>query len=203
MRCEKAVMETTTKVIALSAWERRADRRQSLPCFHASGSVELSAHRFRDMLPCIAGVIALGWLIYGASLVNFFSALQERSSTLATSAASNLRRFGSWPPWSNSATVRGVALVIGPEAAVLTSVERSGYKPLLAENESGALEMLRNSGDQIRVVVLDLHLSEKATRDAVRRIKNLRPDLPVIDVGSGARTGAGVALRIEEALRQN
>lgn len=60
-----------------------------------------------------------------------------------------------------------------------------GYKVELAQDGAEALECLQNAGDEIEAVLLDLVMPNRDGIDALREIRQLYPELPVI-ILSGA-----------------
>jgi CheY-like chemotaxis protein len=59
-------------------------------------------------------------------------------------------------------------------------LERYGYQVLLAENGIQALEIYRDSGDQIDLVILDLTMPRLSGVDTLRQLMDMDPDIRVI-----------------------
>lgn len=75
-------------------------------------------------------------------------------------------------------------LVVDDEPGVRTVLQlflqRSGYPTLLAENGTQALELLRQSGGGIGVVLLDLTMPDRSGEEVFHDIRQIDPRLPVI-----------------------
>jgi signal transduction histidine kinase/CheY-like chemotaxis protein len=82
----------------------------------------------------------------------------------------------------------GTVLVVDDESLVREvarrSLERQGYEVLLAANGPEAVEIVRDQGDRIRLVVLDLSMPGMSGEDTLPRLREIRPDLEVM-VSSG------------------
>jgi PAS domain S-box-containing protein len=65
-----------------------------------------------------------------------------------------------------------------------TILERYGYTVLLAENGREAVQMVRESGDTVAAVLLDLTMPQMGGAEALRLIRQIRPGIPVI-ISSG------------------
>lgn len=82
--------------------------------------------------------------------------------------------------WRGSGTV----LVVEDEEGVREVAERIlqdlGYDTITAVDGRDALEVMDRSGDRVSVVLLDLSMPRMGGQEAFRRIREIRPDLPVI-----------------------
>jgi two-component system, cell cycle sensor histidine kinase and response regulator CckA len=80
----------------------------------------------------------------------------------------------------------GTILVVDDEAQVrevmVRTLARCGYRVVEADNGRSALQILDHSGDEIRLVVLDVVMPEMEGRETYRRIQQARPGLPVLFV---------------------
>ena len=78
----------------------------------------------------------------------------------------------------------GTVLVVDDEPLVLslarTALERSGYKVLLAESGTHAVEIMSRSAGDIEAVILDVTMPGMTGEEAFKRLKLIRPDVPVI-----------------------
>jgi CheY-like chemotaxis protein len=61
-------------------------------------------------------------------------------------------------------------------------LERNGYRVITAEHGLAALEIWRASRDGIDAVVTDVIMPELGGRELVERLRQERPDLPVVFV---------------------
>jgi DNA-binding NtrC family response regulator len=59
-----------------------------------------------------------------------------------------------------------------------------GYRPLLAGNGRSAVEIVAESGNRIRAVVLDLTMPEMSGEETLQQLRAIQPGLPVI-IASG------------------
>lgn len=79
---------------------------------------------------------------------------------------------------------RGVVLVADDEAAVRTVSQETfaewGFNVLVANDGREAVEIFRNHADEIRLVLLDLTMPVMGGEEALRRIRQTRPGVPVI-----------------------
>ena len=86
-----------------------------------------------------------------------------------------------------------VVLVVDDEDMVRSLaqsiLEMGGFRVVQAENGRQALEMVRRIGDQLRAVLLDLSMPVMDGAEALARIRDLRPSLPVV-IMSGYGAGA-------------
>jgi len=75
-------------------------------------------------------------------------------------------------------------LLLDDDATILESVglwlARAGYPVFRAPDAEGALTLLRAGPDAIDIAVIDLNLPGMDGRQAIREIRALRPDLPII-----------------------
>ncbi len=82
----------------------------------------------------------------------------------------------------------GTVMVVDDEAVVRNlarqALEGQGYKVLLAESGSAAIELLRDGGRGVGLVILDLSMPGLSGEETLRRLREDRPDLNVL-VSSG------------------
>jgi CheY-like chemotaxis protein len=82
--------------------------------------------------------------------------------------------------WQGSGTV----LVIDDEPQVLDLVRkllvRAGFTPLLASNGHEALEIFEQRSDSIRLVLLDMTMPRMGGPEALRLVRRIRSDVPVV-----------------------
>jgi PAS domain S-box-containing protein len=82
----------------------------------------------------------------------------------------------------------GTVLVVDDEAVVREvarqSLEKQGFRVLVADSGPAAIEILRSAADTIRVVVLDLSMPGMSGEEALPRLRQIRPELDII-VSSG------------------
>jgi two-component system CheB/CheR fusion protein len=78
----------------------------------------------------------------------------------------------------------GLVLVVDDEEMVRSlaaaALQRYGYQVLTAPNGEAALELVRERGANLALVILDLMMPLKGGEEALISIKEIRPDLPVI-----------------------
>ncbi len=78
----------------------------------------------------------------------------------------------------------GTVLVVDDEDAVRSVVkatlERSGYRVLLAGNGIEAIEIFQQAPDQVAVVLLDLTMPLMSGEETLHRLRTIRPDIPVL-----------------------
>jgi PAS domain S-box-containing protein len=81
-------------------------------------------------------------------------------------------------------SVAGTVLVVDDEDAVRrvvkVTLERLGYRVLLAGNGIEAIEIFQQAPDQIAVVLLDLTMPLMSGEEALHRLRAIRPDVPVL-----------------------
>ncbi len=79
---------------------------------------------------------------------------------------------------------QGTILVVDDEPSVRMAaqqtLERCGYTVLLAENGAEALRTLQRAPNQIKLVLLDLTMPVMSGEETLKRIRALRPELPVL-----------------------
>jgi PAS domain S-box-containing protein len=79
---------------------------------------------------------------------------------------------------------RGVILVVDDEYAVrqlvTAALERRGYAVLLAENGLEAVKIFQERAAEITGVLLDMAMPVMSGEEAFRRIRDIRPDVPVL-----------------------
>ena len=82
--------------------------------------------------------------------------------------------------WRGSGTV----LVVEDEEGVREVAERIlqdlGFDTIAAVDGRDALDVMDRSGDRVSVVLLDLSMPRMGGQEAFRRIREVRPELPVI-----------------------
>jgi PAS domain S-box-containing protein len=78
----------------------------------------------------------------------------------------------------------GEVLVVDDEQIVRDmakgALERYGYTALVAEDGARGLDVFRRNGQRIRCVVLDLTMPVMGGEETVARLKQIRPDVPII-----------------------
>jgi two-component system CheB/CheR fusion protein len=78
----------------------------------------------------------------------------------------------------------GLVLVVDDEPIVLTTtraiLERHGYQVITAANGELAIDAVRENRDKLALVILDLTMPVMGGQEALRHIKALAPELPVI-----------------------
>jgi two-component system cell cycle sensor histidine kinase/response regulator CckA len=103
---------------------------------------------------------------------------------------SNTSAAASEPPAGTRRDLRGkgTVLVVDDEQHVLSlaqaGLERHGYHVLLAESGPAAIEIIREQGGRIDLVVLDLGMPVMGGEEVLPRLREIRPDLKVM-VSSG------------------
>jgi PAS domain S-box-containing protein len=82
----------------------------------------------------------------------------------------------------------GTVMVVDDEPVVRDlarhALERQGYDVLLAESGPAAIELIRNGGRGVALVVLDLSMPGLSGKETLERLRQYRPDLNVV-VSSG------------------
>ena len=63
---------------------------------------------------------------------------------------------------------------------VKSMLERHGYKALLAEDGLQAVEILEQMRDEIALIILDLTMPVMNGEEALRRLKLINPDVPIL-----------------------
>jgi len=94
-------------------------------------------------------------------------------------------------PWSGSETILVVEDEESVRRATIRSLSLAGYTVLAARDGVDALQVFREHGDGIHLVLTDLVMPRMGGRDFAARIHAERPDLPVI-FASGYDTDAAV-----------
>ncbi len=78
----------------------------------------------------------------------------------------------------------GLVLVIDDEASVRAVAESAlryyGYRVMTAKNGAEGVQLFQRSPADFRAVILDLTMPVMGGEDALRLIKSIRPDIPVI-----------------------
>ncbi|MEX2264040.1 MAG: response regulator [Bryobacteraceae bacterium] len=87
-------------------------------------------------------------------------------------------------PGAIALTGSGTILVVDDEPmvrnAVKSMLERYGYEAVLAENGQEAVDLFRVLAEKISVVLLDMTMPVMGGEEALRQLKLIRPDVPVI-----------------------
>ena len=95
----------------------------------------------------------------------------------------------------------GAVLVIDDEATVRTFAEaaltKMGYRVLLAENGQAGLDILNNASEKISAVLLDFAMPVMDGEEALERIREMHPQLPVI-----LSTGFNVNTELERLTKK-
>lgn len=78
----------------------------------------------------------------------------------------------------------GVALVVDDEEIVRETasslLKHMGFDVLVAEDGQAGVEAFRKNKDQITVVLLDMNMPRMNGKEACRRMKDMRPNIPII-----------------------
>lgn len=78
----------------------------------------------------------------------------------------------------------GVVLVVDDEEIVRhfakQALQRYGYEVLLAEDGSSAIDIMRQAGDRISLVLLDLTMPGMDGVETLPQLKRLRPDVRIL-----------------------
>ena len=106
-----------------------------------------------------------------------FRVLLPAAAVQQDSAREQLQRADSLTGW-------GTVLFIDDEEIVRSLAERAlkthGYTVLLAKDGEQGLKLFRENADNIRGVVLDLTMPVMSGEETLRRLKEIRTDIPVI-----------------------
>jgi PAS domain S-box-containing protein len=82
----------------------------------------------------------------------------------------------------------GTVLVVDDEPVVLrtaqAALQQYGYQVITAENGQAAIDLFEKQPADITVVLLDLTMPVMSGEEAFRRLRSLRPDLPIV-ISSG------------------
>ena len=85
-----------------------------------------------------------------------------------------------WPTWQGN----GIVLVVEDEEGVRDvagrMLERLGFDVLSAEDGVEALRIVREQGGRLRAVLLDLSMPRMGGQEALHRLRELLPELPVV-----------------------
>jgi PAS domain S-box-containing protein len=88
------------------------------------------------------------------------------------------------PPSTRDLRGTGTILIVDDEPLVLSlarnALERSGYTVLVAESGMEAMEIMKQTGKTIEAVILDVTMPGMNGEEAFKRLKLIRPDVPVI-----------------------
>jgi PAS domain S-box-containing protein len=88
------------------------------------------------------------------------------------------------PAPSSDVRGTGTILVVDDEPLVLSlarsALERFGYTVLAAETGLEALEVMRQTGQDVAVVILDVTMPGMNCEEAYKQLRRIRPDVPVI-----------------------
>ena len=97
----------------------------------------------------------------------------------------------------------GLILVVDDEAMVGRTakavLQRYGYTVLLAEDGRSAVDVFREIGDRVRLVLLDLNMPVMGGEETLRQFKLIRSDVPVI-LSSGYNEMEAVRLFTDKRL---
>ena len=97
-------------------------------------------------------------------------------------------------PSASVAVSNKVILVVDDEEVVRSTakatLKRYGYSVLVAEDGQRAVELFRAAPDQISLVLLDLTMPIMSGEETLRRLQEIRPDVPVILSSGYARADA-------------
>ncbi len=129
----------------------------------------------------------------GSTFTVYFPAVERGVAAVAKTASSLI------------AHSTGTILFAEDEAVVRTLtklvLEGSGYKVLVAKDGREAVDMFRENASEIVIVLLDMTMPVMGGKEAFRRIREIRPDVPVIvltgysediareDLGAGVSAG--------------
>ena len=88
----------------------------------------------------------------------------------------------------NAVKGTGTVLVIDDEAIVrnvaAAALERAGYKVIVADDGDTGVELFRLASHEVSLVILDMTMPRMSGEEALTRLREIRPDIPVI-VSSG------------------
>ena len=89
-----------------------------------------------------------------------------------------------WGLHTKDSSGMGRVLIVDDEEVVRRVVksmlERHGYKALLAEDGLQAVEILEQMRDEIALIILDLTMPVMNGEEALRRLKLINPDVPIL-----------------------
>jgi len=88
------------------------------------------------------------------------------------------------PEVQQDLTGSGVVLVVDEEEAVSRmaslALERLGYTVMTASDGSEAIQLFQRLSDQIALVILDLSMPVMSGEECLKKLKGIRPDIPVL-----------------------
>ena len=91
---------------------------------------------------------------------------------------------GRTEPGVAPAAARATILVVEDEETIRLAAQRAlgrrGYRVLVAAEGTEALELLRQHGDEISLVLTDVTMPGMSGRDLVARLETERPGLPIV-----------------------
>ncbi|HTV16965.1 MAG TPA: chemotaxis protein CheB [Acidobacteriaceae bacterium] len=132
------------------------------------------------------GLAAVQGIVRGHhGAISVSSAPREGSTFLVALPAAHERRTSPREP-TQPLDLRGsgLVLVVDDEPIVLTTtraiLERHGYQVLTAANGELAVDAVRENRDKLALVILDLTMPVMGGEEALGRIKQIAPQLPVI-----------------------
>jgi signal transduction histidine kinase/CheY-like chemotaxis protein len=84
------------------------------------------------------------------------------------------------PNWRGSGTILVVEDELEVRAIVGRTLERLGFVVLTAEDGRAGVELFQQRADEIRCVLLDMTMPHMSGAESFRRIRHVRPNMPVI-----------------------
>ncbi len=70
------------------------------------------------------------------------------------------------------------------------TLERAGFRIFTAKDGVEALELFKERGDEIDVVLLDLHMPRLSGKEAFHKLRRIRPDVQIILLSGSAEEDA-------------
>ncbi len=108
----------------------------------------------------------------GTTFNIFFPYYEDTGNTVSAAAEENIYRG------------TGLVLVVDDEDIIRNIASEilieCGYEVLLAENGSSGIELLRESGDKISLVILDMAMPGMSGKETYIEMKKIKPDIKVI-----------------------
>jgi DNA-binding response OmpR family regulator len=86
----------------------------------------------------------------------------------------------------------------GLRAMVRISLQRMGYAVTEARDGKEAIDLFKN--EQVDLVLTDLMMPGKEGLETIRELRKVRPDLKIIAMSGGGRTGSMDSLKMAKAL---